>query len=208
MSGWRNFVHLSKTAPAGGVAVLLLTCGLTVAFDLVFAIGVGMIIAIVLFMKTVSEETEVKGWKYYCDQDSEVTHLRELPKSVRVYEINGPMFFGMADRITDISVKSFTKYLIIRMRGVPSLDSTGMNALENLYEYCQENHVKLVFSHVNRQPYRTMEHAGYVDKVGINNFRDNIDDAIAYTSKLLEKEKLQTQFDVQQFSESAIARAS
>ena len=57
-----------------------------------------------------------------CDEDSKVTHLRELPESVRVYEINDPMFFGMTDRISDISVKEFTKYLIIRMRGVPSLE--------------------------------------------------------------------------------------
>lgn len=75
--------------------------------------------------------TEVKGWKHYCGEDPEVTHLRGLPESVRVYEINGPTFFGMTDRITDISAKSFTEYLIIRMRGVPSLDSTGINALEN-----------------------------------------------------------------------------
>lgn len=130
MSGWRNFAHLCKTASRGAVATLLLTFALTVVFDLVVAIAVGMLITVVLFMKMVSEETEVRGWKYYCDEDSEVTHLRELPESVRVYEINGPMFFGMTDRISDISVKSFTKYLIIRMRGVPSLDSTGMNALE------------------------------------------------------------------------------
>ena len=93
----------------------------TITTGFTAAIAVGMFITVVLFMKMVSEETEVKGWKYYCDADSEVTHLRELPKSVRVYEINGPMFFGMTDRITDISVKDFTKYLIIRMRGVPSL---------------------------------------------------------------------------------------
>ena len=105
MSGWRNFAHLCKTASKGAVATLLLTFTLTIAFDLVTAIGIGMVITIVLFMKMVSEETEVKGWKYYCDANSEVTHLRELPKSVRVYEINGPMFFGMTDRITDISVK-------------------------------------------------------------------------------------------------------
>lgn len=100
-------------------------------------VAVGMLITVVLFMKMVSEQTEVRGWKYYCDEDSEVTHLRELPESVRVYEINGPMFFDMTDRISDISVKSFTKHLIIRMRGVPSLDSTGMNALENLRGYCR-----------------------------------------------------------------------
>ncbi|MDD5806549.1 MAG: SulP family inorganic anion transporter [Eggerthellales bacterium] len=192
MSGWRNFAHLCTTASKGAVAVLLLTCGLTVVFDLVTAIAVGMLITVVLFMKMVSEETEVKGWVYYCDQDSEVTHLRELPKSVRVYEINGPMFFGMTDRITDISVKSFTKYLIIRMRGVPSLDSSGMNALENLYDYCNRNGVKLIFSHANEQPMRTMRRAGFVDLVGEANFRPNIDDAIAYAKSLLEQEQTDT----------------
>ena len=143
-------------------------------------------------MKMVSKETEVKGWTYYCDKDSEVTHLRELPKSVRVYEINGPMFFGMADHISDISVKDFTKYLIIRMRGVPSLDATGMNALENLYEYCNENGVHLIFNHANEQPMRTMRRAGFVDLVGEANFRPNIDDAIAYAKSLLEQEQTDT----------------
>ena len=189
MSGWRSFAHLCATASRGAIATLLLTFTLTIVFDLVTAIGVGMVITVVLFMKMVSEETEVKGWKYYCDDDSQVTNLRELPKSVRVYEINGPMFFGMADRISDISVKEFTKYLIIRMRGVPSLDATGMNALENLYKYCSENGVRLIFSHANEQPMKTMEHAGFVDLVGKDNFRANIDDAIAYATKLIEEEE-------------------
>ena len=171
MSGWRNFAHLCKTASKGAVATLLLT------------------FTLVLFMKMVSEETEVKGWKYYCDANSEVTHLRELPKSVRVYEINGPMFFGMTDRITDISVKSFTKYLIIRMRGVPSLDASGMNALENLYDYCTENGVKLIFSHANEQPMKTMRRAGFVDLVGEEHFRVNIDDAIEHARELIEQEE-------------------
>lgn len=188
MSGWRNFAHLCKTASRGAVATLLVTFALTVVFDLVSAIAVGMLITVVLFMKMVGDETEVRGWRYYCDENSEVTHLRELPKSVRVYEINGPMFFGMADRIADISVKEFTKYLIIRMRGVPSLDSTGMNALEDLHAYCHENGVSLIFSHVNDQPMKTMERAGFVDLVGRDNFRANIDDAIAHARTLLEKE--------------------
>ncbi len=109
MSGWRNFVHLCQTASRSAVGVLVLTFVLTIVFDLVAAIGAGMLITVVLFMKNVSEETEVKGWRYYCDENSEVTHLRELPKSVRVYEINGPMFFGMTERIADISVKTFTR---------------------------------------------------------------------------------------------------
>ena len=185
MSGWRNFAHLCRTASKGAVAALLLTFVLTIVFDLVTAIAAGMTITVVLFMKMVSEETEVKGWKYYCDENSEVTHLRELPKSVRVYEINGPMFFGMTDRITDISVKEFTRYLIIRMRGVPSLDSSGMNALENLYEYCKENGVQLIISHANEQPMATMRHAGFVELVGEEHFRPNIDDAIAHARELV-----------------------
>lgn len=193
MSGWRNFVHLCKTASKGAVATLLVTFALTIVFDLVAAIAVGMLVTVVLFMKMVADETEVRGWRYYCDENSEVTHLRELPKSVRVYEINGPMFFGMTDRIADISVKEFTKYLIIRMRGVPSLDSTGMNALEDLYSYCRENGVELIFSHVNEQPMKTMRRAGFVDMVGEDNFRANIDDAIAHTRRLLGEEQASTQ---------------
>ncbi|WP_304426874.1 SulP family inorganic anion transporter [uncultured Adlercreutzia sp.] len=189
MCGWRNFVHLCQTASKGAVATMVLTFVLTVVFDLVIAIAAGMLITMVLFMKMVSEETEVKGWRYYGDENSEVTHLRELPKSVRVYEINGPMFFGMADRIADISVKEFTKYLIIRMRGVPSLDATGMNALENLCEYCTAHGVRLIFSHVNEQPLRTMQRAGFVELVGEEHFRANIDDAIAHARELVEGEK-------------------
>lgn len=193
MLGWRNFAHLCRTASRGAVATLMLTFALTIVFDLVTAIAVGMLITVALFMKMVSEETEVKGWKYYCDENSEVTHLRELPKSVRVYEINGPMFFGMTDRISDISVKDFTKYLIIRMRGVPSLDATGMNALENLYDYCSENGVRLIFSHANEQPMKTMRRAGFVDLIGEEHFRPNIDDAIAHARALLEAEREQKQ---------------
>ena len=185
MSGWRNFAHLCRTASKGAVGALLLTFVLTIVFDLVTAIAAGMTITVVLFMKMVSEETEVKGWKYYCDENSEVTHLRELPKRVRVYEITGPMFFGMTDRITDISVKEFTRYLIIRMRGVPSLDSSGMNALENLYEYCKENGVQLIISHANEQPMAAMRHAGFVELVGEEHFRPNIDDAIAHARELV-----------------------
>lgn len=188
MFGWRNFAHLCKTASKSAVFILLLTFVLTIVVDLVAAIGAGMLITVVLFLKSMSEETEVKGWKYYCDENSEVTHLRELPKSVRVYEINGPMFFGMTERIADISVKTFTKYLIIRMRGVPSLDSTGMNTLENLHKYCSAHGVSLIFSHVNEQPMKTMRRAGFVDLIGEDHFRTCIDDAIDYARLQLEQQ--------------------
>ena len=185
MSGWRNVLHVCRTASRGAVAVMLVTLGLTVAFDLVTAIGAGMLITMVLFMKMLAEETEVRGWRYFGDMDSEVTHMRELPRSVRVYEINGPMFFGMTDRLMDISVKDFTRCLIIRMRGVPSLDSSAMKALEDLRADCAEHGVRLIISHANEQPLRTMERAGFVDRVGREHFRANIDDAIAHARELL-----------------------
>lgn len=186
MCGWRNFAHLLKTGSRAAVFILLLTFALTIVFDLVVAIGAGMLISVVLFLKDMSNETEVKGWHYYGDDDSEITHLRELPKSVRVYEINGPMFFGMTEQISEISVKSFTKYLIIRMRGVPSLDSSAMNALENLYEYCSAHDVQLLFSHVNSQPMEAMRHAGFAQLVGEENYFEHIDDAIEYARNALE----------------------
>ena len=185
MSGWRNVLHVCRTASHGAVAVMLVTLGLTVAFDLVTAIGAGMLITMVLLMKMLAEETEVRGWRYFGDMDSEVTHMRELPRSVRVYEINGPMFFGMTDQLMDISVKDFTRYLIIRMRGVPSLDSSAMKALEDLRADCAERGVQLIISHANEQPMRTMERAGFVDRVGREHFRANIDDAIAHARELL-----------------------
>lgn len=185
MSGWRNVLHVCRTASRGAVAVMLVTLGLTVAFDLVTAIGAGMLITMVLLMKMLAEETEVRGWRYFGDMDSEVTHMRELPRSVRVYEINGPMFFGMTDQLMDISVKDFTRYLIIRMRGVPSLDSSAMKALEDLRADCAERGVQLIISHANEQPLRTMERAGFVDRVGREHFRANIDDAIAHARELL-----------------------
>lgn len=185
MSGWRNVLHVCHTASRGAVAVMLVTLGLTVAFDLVTAIGAGMLITMVLLMKMLAEETEVRGWRYFGDMDSEVTHMRELPRGVRVYEINGPMFFGMTDQLMDISVKDFTRYLIIRMRGVPSLDSSAMKALEDLRADCAERGVQLIISHANEQPLRTMERAGFVDRVGREHFRANIDDAIAHARELL-----------------------
>lgn len=189
MSGWRNVVHLCQTASKRAITTLALTFFLTVVLDLVVAIAAGMVVTIILFMKEVSEESEVRGWTYKCDEDSEVTHIRELPKSVRVYEINGPMFFGMTERISDISVKQFTKFLIIRMRGVPSLDSSGLHALENLHSYCKKHGVQLIFSHVNEQPMHALERAGFVELIGRDHFREHIDDAIEFARQKLEEEK-------------------
>lgn len=186
MCGWRTFANLCKTAPKSDIIVLLMTFALTVIFDLVVAIEAGMIIACLLFMKRMSEETEVRGWTYYDDEsDPDAIELRDIPKGIRVYEISGPMFFGAADRLTDITLKDFTKCLVIRMRGVPAVDATAMHSLEQLYEDCKRHNVQLVFSHVNEQPYKTMQKDGFVDLIGADNFCAHIDDALARAISLL-----------------------
>jgi SulP family sulfate permease len=164
---------------------MVITFGLTVIFDLVIAIEVGMVLAALLFMKRMSEETAVKGWKYVDhDNDPDSIDLREVPHDVRVYEISGPMFFGAADKILDIKIKDYTKCLIIRMRAVPAIDATAMNALESIYDKCKKHGVTLILSHVNEQPMRVMKKSGFYDSVGASNFCNHIDQALKRASKL------------------------
>lgn len=188
MCGFKTFLHLCRTSPKSDIFVLVMTFLLTVIFDLVMAIEAGMIAACVLFMKRMSDEAEVRGWKYFDDEnDPDAIELRSVPTQIRVYEISGPMFFGAADRMAEITLKDFTKVLVIRMRGVPALDATAMHSLENLQEKCERHGVELVFSHVNDQPYHTMQKDGFVDKVGADHFCAHIDDALAFANKLLEQ---------------------
>ena len=183
MCQWKPFLHLTKTAPKSDIIVLVLTFALTVLFDLVVAIEFGMLAACILFLKRMSEETEVKAWEYI-DKPEDNADLMHLPKHVRVYEINGPMFFGVSGMIGNITTKNFTKCLIIRMRSVPALDVTAMNALDELYERCKKKNVTVVFSHVNEQPMRTMKKAGFIEKVGEENFVANIHAAVERAKEL------------------------
>lgn len=184
MCQWKPFVHLVKTAPKSDIFVLVLTFVLTVVFDLVVAIEVGMILACILFMKRMSDETGVRGWKYIEEERDDTSELLPVPKSVRIYEISGPLFFGAAGRIAEISVKDYTKCLVIRMRSVPAIDATAMNALVELYEKCKKKDIQLVFSHVNEQPYSAMKKAGFRDKVGKENFCPNINSAIERATQI------------------------
>ena len=185
MCQWRTFVHLVKTAPKSDILVLVTSFVLTVVFDLVVAIEIGMIAACLLFMKRMSEESRVKGWKYYDPEDDpDGSDLKDIPKHVRVYEISGPMFFGDADMIAQISFKDFTRVMVIRMRGVPAIDATAMHSFEQLYEKCKKNNVQLVFSHVNEQPMNTMEKDGFVDLVGREFFLPHIDDALKKAAEI------------------------
>jgi len=187
MCGWRKFVLLVKRAPVSDILVLVATFILTIVFDLVVAIEFGMLCACVLFMKRMSDESSVRGWVYDPDKvDPEhAIEIRQVPQGVRVYEITGPLFFGVADMIAQITLKSFTKCLIIRMRAVPAVDATAMHALESLIDKCEENGVQIIFSHVNEQPYKVMEKGGVVERVGKEFFCDHIDDALALADKVI-----------------------
>ena len=183
MSEWRKFVWAIKSAPKSDIIVMVTTFVLTVVFDLVVAIEVGMILAAMLFMKRMSEETSVVGWKY--DSDESDIELRDVPKNVRVYEISGPLFFGAADKILDISLKDFTKCLILRMRAVPALDSTAMNTQTDLHKKCKAAGVELVFSHVNPQPLEVIKKSGLYETLGEDHFQSHIDDALTYAQTIL-----------------------
>lgn len=189
MCQWRPFVRLVKTAPKSDIAVLVITFMLTVVFDLVVAIEVGMVLACLLFMKRMSDETGVRNWSHTDEisdevRDAERARMRDIPSSISVCEITGPLFFGAADQIGLISVTEKTKCLILRMRGVPALDSTAMNSLTSLYEKCRKKKITLILSHVNDQPMRVIKKAGFDTLIGKENFSPNIDAAIEKAEKI------------------------
>ena len=217
MCQWRTFARLAKTAPKSDIAVLVITFFLTVVFDLVVAIEVGMVLSCLLFMKRMSDEMGVRSWLHVEEveeqkrEEEEASRgakrtmsveeaqlkaaaeeinpakLRQIPMELAVYELTGPLFFGAADRINQIEVNEVTRCLILRMRAVPAADSTAMNSMTALYERCKKNGVTLILSHVNEQPMRAMEKAGFVDLVGRENFCRNIEEALDHADKVLEQ---------------------
>ena len=186
MCQWRTFLQLVKTAPKSDILVLVVTFVLTVVFDLVVAIEIGMIIACLLFIKRMSEETKAESWVYTDDDTVAVNeNLRMLPAAIRVYEVSGPLFFGASDAIEHIVVEESAKCLVLRMRAVPALDSTAMNALTALTKTCESKGVTIVLSHVNEQPMKAMKKAGFTELVGAENFCPNITAALERAEEII-----------------------
>ena len=183
MSGWREFVSLCKSSPKSDILVLVTTFVLTVVFDLVVAIEVGIVMAAMLFLMRMSNVTEVKSWKYLGEDideknDPMALKYKVVPKNTLVYEIIGPMFFAAADKFLDISFEPGVKVLIIRMRGVPAMDVTALRSLKKIHATCKKRGVTLLLSHVQEQPYAMMAKAGFVYEIGEDNFCANIDAAL------------------------------
>lgn len=178
MSEWREFLDVVKTSPKSDTAVLLITFFLTVVFDLVMAIGVGLVLASLLFMKRMSDVSDIYGWKYEED-DRERIDLKPVPKHVMVFEVDGPMFFGAADKIAQIPLDTKKQVLILRMRSVPAMDATALNSLKKLHARCRKAHITMILSHVNEQPMSVMEKSGFDLEIGRDNIAVSIDAALS-----------------------------
>lgn len=188
MCDWKAFFNLMKRAPKSDIIVLLGTFFLTVIFDLVVAIEVGIVVSALLFMKRMAEVSDVKAWKYIEQPDvteGEAESLLSVPKEIRVYEISGPMFFAAAEQLAYIDYKKYTKFLIIRMRSVPAIDASAMRALHELAERASKKKIRLIFSHVNEQPLSVMKKDGFYEQIGADYFQPNIVDAIRFAESQL-----------------------
>jgi SulP family sulfate permease len=185
MSEWRTFMSELR-APRSDVAVMLVTFGLTVIVDLTVAIEVGLVLASFLFMKRMAEVSNVSvvarelGEEPAAVSDANALYRRDVPEGVQVYEINGPFFFGAAESFRNAlgAVSAKPKVLVIRMRNVPVVDSTGMHALRDFFRRFKADGARVLLSDVHAQPLVAMERAGLLAEVGDGQIFGNIDDAL------------------------------
>lgn len=188
MADWSSFFRLCKNAPKSDIIVLVATFFLTVFFDLVVAIEIGVVLAALLFMKRMAETADIKAWKYTDSPDitpGEAEKLREIPHSISVFEICGPMFFAAADQLLGINSDHRTKAVFIRMRSVPAIDASAMKCLHELAERAKKKNIHLIFSHVNEQPMKVMKKDGFYELIGKENFHENIVSALDYAETLV-----------------------
>ncbi len=171
MSSWRTFVHMVKTAPKSDILVLVLTFLLTVIFDLVVAIEVGMVLAALLFMSRMSDTSKVREW--------DDVSGKKFPSNTAVYDFTGPIFFGSTSNITNLIKTAGKSNIILRMGAVPSIDASGLDVLEQLHASCKKSNVRLILSHVNEQPMKLLKKSGFVCELGEENLFANIDNALS-----------------------------
>jgi len=196
MSEWHAFKSLLKS-PKSDVAVLLTTFFLTVIFDLTIAIEIGMVLSVLLFMKRMSEVSNVsvitRELKDEEDQpDPNAIDKKQIPEGVEVFEINGPFFFGAAKKFKDemAVIEKPPKVRIIRMRNVPAVDATGLQTLKDFYSDAKKHNTHMILSGVHTQPLYAMTQAGIFDLYGEDNIHGNIDDALDRAREVLGLPKL------------------
>lgn len=182
MSEWREFAAIVKTMPKSDIFVLIVTFVLTVVFDLVVAIIAGFVLATVLFMKRMAEVTDVHSW--ISDDEARDIRFKKIPENTYVYEITGPLFFGAADKITELVNDAKKGAVIVRMRSVPAIDATGLHSFNRIIKTCKKKGITLIMSHVNEQPMKAFVKSGMYDEIGADNFCPNIDEALERASIL------------------------
>ena len=188
MSEWREFVSIVKHSPKSDILVLVVTFVLTIVFDLVVAICVGLVLSTLLFMKRMSDETNAYGWKEIDEAtDEDNIGLKTIPEGVSVFEITGPIFFGVATKFSDAVLRAdkTKKVLILRMRSVPAIDATGIHAFETILESLDKKGIKLVVSHLNEQPLKILKKSGIYKRIGAENFCPHIDIALKRAEELV-----------------------
>ncbi len=190
MSEWRTFKSLMKNSRSD-VAVLLTTFLLTVIFDLTIAIEIGLLLALVLFMKRVSEVTRITVSKDIVDlsHEGEILHEDEklsIPQGVEVYEIDGPFFFGVANKFDECmkAIGDTPRIRIIRMRKVPFMDTTGLHNLESLYRLSEKEKITVILSGVNSQVRDVLVKAGFARIIGEENICSNIHEALERANRI------------------------
>jgi SulP family sulfate permease len=193
MSEWRACRALLR-GPWSDVAVLAATFGLTVLVDLTVAVAVGMVLAAFLFMKRMADVTDVQAiTREFVDpadeggRDPDAVSKRVVPAGVEVYEVNGPFFFGVADRVRDLlgRIGAAPRVFVLRLRRVPAIDATGINALADLHDRCRRQGTALLLSGAHAQPLHALERAGLVERVGAENLVPDLDAALARARALL-----------------------
>ncbi len=196
MSEWRSFCELLKWS-RGGTLVLLMTFFLTVFVDLNAAIEVGVVLSAFIFMKRMSDATNIKmvAKELEDDEKGEDRPLSAfvVPPHVEIYEINGPVFFGAANRFDEISreVSGGTRVRILRFRDVPLIDSTGMHALRSFYDQCKKSRIHLLITGLHVQPLNEMVKSNLYELIGEDNVFSGMKQALARASELLDgKEKI------------------
>ncbi len=193
MSGWRTFWQLRKN-PKSDVIVLCMTFLLTVVFDLTVAIEVGLLVACLLFMRRMAETTQIKviADEINPNEDTDAQLHEEhllIPDGVEVYEINGPYFFGIANKFEELmtALEDHPKVRVIRMRKVPFIDSTGIHNLQNLCEMSHREGTHIVLSGVTPNVYNVLEHNGFCELLGKDHICPNINVALDRAAELVRK---------------------
>ena len=199
MSGWRTVRSILKN-PKSDVTVLAVTFLLTVIFDLTIAIEIGLLLAIILFLRRVMENTQIRAYSGQLDvaegTESTTHEVLDVAKGVEVYEIDGPFFFGVATKFDEMMRTSMAEkplVRIIRMRKVPFIDATGVHNLEILIQSSQKDGIDVVLSGVNENVHRVLEHANVERMIGQRNICDHITRAVTLANSIVAERRSERQ---------------